>query len=140
MRTAIGVLAAVLATSGCATDGLFERSGTSDVETRLREAGFQLIPADTPQRIESMRSMPALAMSRVVRDGTPYYVYADPVTCRCLWVGNTKQHARYAHLTAEAHGDVPLPGEVPPHEVDMEFNTWDPDWGAVGDPLEDSDL
>jgi hypothetical protein len=75
------------------------------METQLRTAGFRLIPADTPDRIESMRSLPALALLRAERDGVPAYVYADPVSCRCLWIGDPASYEHLRRLAREAERD-----------------------------------
>jgi hypothetical protein len=55
-----------LAATGCAGfQADMQRADASDVEASLRGAGFVLIPSDTPQRIESMRTLPPLVFSQV---------------------------------------------------------------------------
>ena len=134
MRFARLALATMLAVTGCA--GLEQSMAASDaegVETQLRFANFRLIPSDTPQRIESMGSMPPLAFSRVLRGGSPYFVYADPVSCRCLWVGTPANYERFLQLSAEAQMSAQ---QAVAQDIEMQADLWDPEWGSIDDPMD----
>jgi hypothetical protein len=129
MRIAILALTIGFAVTGCATvEADADRAEASDIESTLRGAGFVLIPSDTPARIEAMRTLPPLAFSQVIRDGRPYYVYADPRSCLCIWVGTPPQFRRYLVLATE--DDVgAAQGEIANAELQAEL--WDPDWQAI---------
>ena len=135
MRLAPLALAALLALHGCVTDGdaVFTSSVARDVETQLGLAGFHIVPADTPQRIEAMRGMPPLSFSRVLRNGRQYFVYADPVSCLCLYVGTPANYERFLQLAAEAEmGDQATVAQ----DIALQANLWDPEWGSVDDPMD----
>jgi len=118
-----------LALASCTTmQGDMEEADANDVESTLRSAGFRLIPSDTPQRIESMRTLPPLAFSQVTRDGRPYFVYADPRSCMCLWVGSLAQMQRYAQLASEEQVNA-IQGEF--EDVELQAELWDPDWTSI---------
>lgn len=100
-------MVALLGSAACATGGdssppTWEADA---METQLREAGFRLVPADTPERIESMRSLPRLELLRAQRDDEPRYVYADPISCRCLWIGDPAAYEHLGRLAREAERD-----------------------------------
>ena len=123
------VVMIVVGMAGCAASQReFEVSEANDVESTLRSAGFRLIPSDTPQRIESMRTLPPLAFSRVARDGRDFFVYADPRSCMCIWVGTPGQMEHYARLAREREmGELGYPIE----HVDLQVGPWDPDWSSI---------
>jgi len=120
-----------LAATGCATiEADANRAEASDVEASLRSAGFVLIPSDTPQRIESMRTLPPLVFSQVERERGSYFVYADPSSCMCIWVGTIEEMQRFSELVSEEalgrfQGEVGI--------VEMQADLWDPDWAGIDD-------
>lgn len=134
MRLALLALAAALATTGCASlDRSLAASDAQSVETQLRFAGFHLLPSDTPERIASMHALPPLAFSRVLRDGRPYFVYADPDSCLCLWVGTRANYDRFLQLSAEAQMSAQ---QAVAEDFDMQADLWDPEWGSIDDPMD----
>lgn len=42
-----------------------------------------------------LASLPPNQLLRRTRNGTVSYVYADPLVCRCLYVGGQEAYARY---------------------------------------------
>jgi hypothetical protein len=134
MRIALLALAAALTTTGCAPiQGDFTQSIASTVEEQLNLAGFHLLAADTPQRIDSVHGLPALAFSRVVRNGREYFVYADPVSCLCLYVGTPANYQRFLQLSAEAEMNGQ---ETVAQDIELQADVWDPEWGTVDDPMD----
>ena len=75
--------------------------GATQREKLLEPAGFHIVAADTPERINALNGLPPGKISRVGRGGTIYYVYPDRFECHCLWVGNADQYARYRRLAAD---------------------------------------
>ena len=71
-------------------------------ESRLTQAGFRKLSADTPAKISHLQTLPARTFVKRNRDGRTYYVYADPEYCKCLYVGTVEQYARYRILLQEA--------------------------------------
>jgi hypothetical protein len=95
------------------------------METQLRAAGFRLVPADTPDRIDSMRTLPALTLLRAGRGdlAEDAYVYADPVSCRCLWIGD---QAAYEHLRRLARESERDEIEAWTQEAALDWALWAP--------------
>jgi hypothetical protein len=91
----LAALAACLLAAACATP----QQRAEDRENLLSAAGFNVLPANTPARIASLRSLPA---NKVVQQTTGgpggsgvRYVYADPLVCACLYVGDQAAFGRY---------------------------------------------
>src|SRR5215470_3711900 len=69
-----------------------------NTEGLLAQAGFQKIPADTPQRVQHIQTLRANRLIKRTADGRSYYVYADPDHCRCMYVGSEGAYATYKTL------------------------------------------
>jgi len=91
MRYALIALMVAVTLSGCA--GL-QASEAGSAERALSAAGFEARPADTPEKLAHLRSLPAGKVLMREQDGQRQYVYADPTTCRCLYVGGEEQYRR----------------------------------------------
>ena len=85
------VLAACLLIAACATP----QQRAEDRENLLTAAGFTARPANTPERVASLRNLPANKVVQRIRGGTVAYVYADPLVCGCLYVGDQAAYGRY---------------------------------------------
>lgn len=120
-------LIAALVAGGLACASLESAYHSFDAEENeklLKTAGFQVKAADTPPRIEALKSLAPGQISRVGRGGTIYYVFSDPYECRCFWVGNETQYQRYRRLEAEA--------ELP--EIELTGVAAEPDWALDMEP------
>ncbi len=84
-------LAVCLAAAACATP----QQRAVERENLLSAAGFTVQPANTPDRVASLRSLPANKVVQRVRGGSVRYVYADPLVCACLYVGDQAAFGRY---------------------------------------------
>ena len=86
----------LLAFVGCAS----ERELYKDTERMLIAAGFQVEPADTPEKLDQLKALPphTLVPVRVGAGETIDYVYADPDVCHCLLVGNQKAYQAFGQL------------------------------------------
>jgi hypothetical protein len=84
--------------SGCATIRRHEAAGT---EQLLAAAGFEMRPADNPERQGDLAAMPPFKIVARNRDQGVTYTYADPDRCRCLYVGGPKEYTAYQHLLVE---------------------------------------
>ncbi len=91
LHLAAPALAACLLTAACATP----QQRAEDRENLLTAAGFTARPANTPERVASLRGLPANKVVQRVRSGTVRYVYADPLVCGCLYVGDQAAYGRY---------------------------------------------
>jgi hypothetical protein len=70
-------LIVALPLAGCA---VIQRSEARDKE-QLLAAGFQAKPADTPEKLANLRTMPPRKLVSQAKDGNLVYSYADPDYC-----------------------------------------------------------
>ena len=71
------------------------------VERTLAAAGFQMKFADTPEKMDHLRTMEQRTVFPTQKDGKLYYMYADATSCKCLYVGTEKAYQRYQKLAIE---------------------------------------
>jgi len=90
------IAAAILTATGCAS---LRQKDAASTEELLAAAGFQMRPADTPERLANLKSMPSRKVVARSKDGTVVYTYADPDWCQCLYVGGPEEYAAYGRLT-----------------------------------------
>jgi hypothetical protein len=83
------------ALSGCA---LVKYANVWEAEYLLNKAGFTVQQADTPERLARLNSMPAHKVTPYTQDGQTVYVYADPLRCKCIYVGGPQEYARFQEL------------------------------------------
>ncbi len=131
-RRLVPILALAALWLGCSSLGDSLDTDAHEFSAKQREkllepAGFHIVAADTPERINALNGLPPGKISRVGRGGQIYYVYPDRFECHCLWVGNAEQYARYRRLVAdEMVPEIELAGSGA--EVDAFGNGADP-WG-----------
>ncbi len=125
---ALVLVAALAPLVGCA-------SGVPDKENMLAAAGFAYRPADTPQKIASLRSLPPHKFVHQTRNGKPVWVYADPTICDCLYAGDESAYDKYRQevfqkrladeqqLTASINQDA---------AINMDWGAWGGGWGPYG--------
>lgn len=87
----LAALVACLAIAACASP----QERTVAREDLLSAAGFTVRPANTPERVASLRSLPPNKVVQRTRGGTVRYVYADPLVCACLYLGDQVAYGRY---------------------------------------------
>jgi len=80
---------------GCAATRKDEARSAASL---LVAAGFTAKPADTPGKVAQLDALPPLAMQEHARNGQLRYSYADPYSCKCLYVGGPSQYAEYQRL------------------------------------------
>lgn len=65
---------------------------------KLEASGFVMREANTPKKLERLKSVPAHKFIRRMKNGTPYYVYADPTYCKCALIGNQNAMNSYREM------------------------------------------
>ena len=95
---AVGLLTA-LALSGCAT---LQRGEIASTEQLLLAAGFTMQPADTPERLAQLEAMPAHKLLTRSEAGHAVYAYADPGSCKCVYMGGPGEYSTYTELANQA--------------------------------------
>ena len=125
-RYVVAVVLVVLI-AGCAA---MREERARDKENMLAAAGFQMKPANTPNRVAHLQTLTPLKLLPYTRsDGKLLYVYADPKGCNCLYVGDESAYQRYRALeqqqkiaqeqmvTAQMNADAA-----------MDWGLWGPYW------------
>ncbi len=97
MRPCTAWLLALLVT------GLFCEPGGAGQEATdmlLKDAGFVVRVADTPAARARLRAVPARKFLRRHKAGQVYYVYVDPDTCQCAFLGDEDAMKAYRDMVA----------------------------------------
>jgi hypothetical protein len=123
---AVGWLALVLAGGGCA---YFARQSAQDTENLLAAAGFTMKPADTPEKLAHLRTMPLRTIVSRSKSDQLVFTYADPDYCKCLWVGNASQYNAYQRLVEQRQvAQIRLMAAQEEEMASMNWGMWGPWW------------
>ncbi len=120
------LLATAIALSGCAA---MRREEARDTGGLLVSAGFRPRPADTPERAQQLRAMPALKIVSTSKDGHVVYRYADPYSCECLYVGDEQAYHEYKRLALEQElANERLEAAEAEENAAIDWTMWGPWW------------
>ena len=127
LRTLILPLIALsFGVTGCAA---IRTHQTAETEQVLAAAGFQVKPADTPEKLAHLQTLTPRKVVRYTRDGQPQYVYADPETCKCLYVGDEQRYQKYQELSLQKQiADEQMSAAQTNWDASMNWGAWGP-WG-----------
>jgi hypothetical protein len=103
MRRTVTIVLVLLALGGCSVQRKAAR--VRNVESDLVSAGFRTLVPDTPKKREAMRRLQPRRLTEDSRNGKPYYWYADPDGCGCIYVGGEAAYRRYDEL-AQARDEI----------------------------------
>ena len=127
-RAATALTAAVFLSAslaGCAT-----RQDVSEHENQLSAAGFAVRPANTPERQAMLMRLPADKFVKRTHGDSVMYVYADPLVCDCLYVGDQQAFGRYQqYVQAKRIADEQQLTAQLYNDPRWDWNGWGP-WGA----------
>jgi hypothetical protein len=70
------------------------------IDMYLKDAGFVVRVADTPSERARLRAVPARKFLRRHKAGHVYYVYVDPDTCQCAFLGDEDAMKTYRDMVA----------------------------------------
>ncbi len=70
---------------------------TQRTEDLLSAAGFNVVIASTPQRLQHLATLPPYKVIRIQRNGKDRYVYADPAQ-KLIYVGGVFAYQRFKDL------------------------------------------
>jgi hypothetical protein len=104
-------------------------SGCSQVqgkEDMMAAAGFTIVPANTPQRQASLKSMPPHKFFHQVRNNAVIFTYADPTICGCLYVGNQAAYDRYRQN--QFVKNITDEQQMTAEDYGMDWGGWGPGW------------
>jgi hypothetical protein len=95
-------------------------------EDMLAAAGFTIVPANTPQRQASLKSMPPHKFVHQMRNNAVVFVYADPTICDCMYVGNQVAYDRYRQNVFVKN--IANEQEMTAQMYQMDWGPWGPGW------------
>jgi hypothetical protein len=96
--TSVALVAVVIAImmGGCTA---MRRDRAAETTSLLTQAGFKVLPADTPARVAKLNTLtPYKVVPWKRKAGGTVYAYAEPDRCKCVYVGSPKQYAKYRQL------------------------------------------
>jgi hypothetical protein len=127
-RVLLLALAWVVASGGCTYAAKQDAQST---ENLLAAAGFTMKPADTPEKLSHLQSMPARKIVTHTRNNQLVFTYADPEFCKCLWVGNARQYNEYQRLSTQKQvAQMQLVASEEAEMAPMRWGMWGPGpWG-----------
>lgn len=121
----LGVL--VLVTLGSVLGGCTgETERVADKEDLLAAAGFNVLPASSPTRQQEIAGLPAHRFLSQIKGNTVVYLYADPLVCNCLYVGNQIAYDRYRQEVFQRQ----IADEQQVAAEALDDDSWD--WGPWG--------
>lgn len=90
------ILAALLVT-GCAA---IQKAEHKSNEQLLAAAGFRVLPANTPERQQSLASLKPYTIQRTIRGDKVYYVYPDTKGA-FAYIGDQAAYSRYQNIVVQ---------------------------------------
>jgi hypothetical protein len=116
----------VMALLGCTA---IENSHARNKEQLLAAAGFHERPADTPDKIKQLESLPDHKLLRREQNGKLYYVYADATACKCLYVGDETNYDDFQKLAVQQQiaEEETMAAQIN-QEYAMDWGAWGPWW------------
>jgi hypothetical protein len=100
-------------------------------EDNLSAAGFVVHLANTAERQAMLHRLPPNQFVRRVNGDVTLYVYADPVACSCLYVGNQQAFDRYvSNRQLDLYGQAKIDA-LSYYDAAWNWDAWGP-WGPLG--------
>lgn len=129
MKRLLSLLPILLLASGCT---LIRESESASKEKMLAAAGFQMIPAKTPQQQASLAAMTPYKIQLRNKGGVSYYVYANPKQS-AIYMGGTAQYAAYKKMAEQQN--IATDDLMIATEEQAESEDWWDDWGPAWSPV-----
>jgi hypothetical protein len=83
---------------GCAGTG---KMSPFQMEEMLVRAGFQLHTADTPKKLDFLKSLPQNELVHKTCNEKMFYFYVDGSSCQCMYVGDEQAYLRFRQSVKE---------------------------------------
>lgn len=114
----------MVALVGCAA---IETHEAESKEQMLAAAGFQLKPADSPQKVAQLDALPQRKLLQRERDGKVYFLYADAGSCHCLYIGNEKNYDEYQKLALKQQtAEEEIMAAQLNEQAELDWGLWGP--------------
>jgi hypothetical protein len=122
----VAVSASCLALAACETTA----QRIDHKENNLAAAGFTVLPANTPDREAELNQLPPNKFVPKPTGDQVQYVYADPVECKCLYVGDQKAYGAYRQEVLAKHLANEQQMTAQMYQDRWDWGRWD--WGPWG--------
>jgi hypothetical protein len=112
----------IITLAACASIQNKQAAKTEDV---LVKAGFRKVPADTPEQLAHLQTIPQRELVRHKHKDGIRYIYADANLCKCMYVGDRDAYQSYKHilLEKEIKGHEHVEGEPLTYQQ-MDWDLW----------------
>lgn len=118
-----------LGLSACAA---IQNQNAMDTERLLAASGFQMRLADTPEKLDHLKTLTQRKLAPHQHQGKLYYVYADAASCQCIYIGNEQAYQRYQKLATQKQiADEQRMAAEMNENASMNWGLWGP-WGPWG--------
>jgi hypothetical protein len=119
------LLASALVLSAC----MSPQQKAEDQENLLAAAGFAARPANTPERQAMLRNLPPNRVVQRTRGDRFIYLFADPLVCNCLYIGNEAAYGRYRQelLQRQIANEAMMTAQMN-EDAAFNWNGWGPGW------------
>ena len=87
---------------GCAGTG---KMSPFQMDEMLVRAGFQLHTADTPKKLDFLKSLPQNELVHKTYNEKMFYFYVDGSSCQCVYVGDEQAYQRFRKSVKEEQMD-----------------------------------
>ena len=99
LATVLICIHSALMLQGCAA---FDPDDSAAMGQTLMSAGFEAVPAHTPEEIETLEKLDQHVLQPRDKDGKPMFVYADAEDCVCAYWGDKAAFERYQTLSQQS--------------------------------------
>lgn len=122
LRSIVSILGFCLFACGCQTT-----AGIQNKEDMLVAAGFILQPANTPERLATLKNLPPNKFVRKVNGSTVVYVYGDPIVCKCVYFGSQQAYGAYRAMMFQQNiADEQRMTAFMMQDATFDFGPWGP--------------
>ncbi len=131
---ALSLVASLLFTGCSSINSEIKDSENRIEEQHLLDAGFKIVIADTKETQDLMNTLAPEAITRIERPEGVFYIYADPDTCACLYVGRDIEFQKLQQLAVDRQlSDQALIAHELSEDQQSGWGTMTP-WGYWGEP------
>ena len=108
---------------GCA---LMQSEKVDNTEKLLAAAGFKMILANTPEKMDHLKTLSQYKLVTQQKDGVTHYIYADAANCRCFYWG--QEDTYQAFLILQKKSSISDDDRMTSQMNENEYL----DWGTMG--------
>ena len=120
---------AVAGLAGTLLLGACQTSGPTRKENMLSAAGCKMVVADTPDKLASLQKLPPNRFQPKTINGQTMFLYADPVVCRCLYVGSQTAFQTYQGMAFDERiSTTNLLAAQMNSDAVWDYGVWGPIW------------